>query len=140
MQTATEHRKSSVRSAPTSRTTSARGLSCRRSGIRTTYLPSFHNFVTSLTDEGIFDLLYVLLFREYHLKEPFLSFYHSHADGKQRKLLEENYGKHDKLKVEKVKKLFVDLKLEEIFKEYEEESYKAIQVRNVLHKSQVFVV
>ena len=54
---------------------------------------------------------------------------HSHADGKQRKVLEENYGKHDKVKVEKVKKLFVDLKLEEIFKTYEEESYKAIQVR-----------
>lgn len=33
------------------------------------------------------------------------------------------------MKVDKVKKLFVELKLEGIFKEYEEESYTAIQVR-----------
>jgi hypothetical protein len=39
-----------------------------------------------------------------------------------------------------VKKLFVELKLEGIFKEYEEESYTAIQVRKVLLKSRVIVL
>lgn len=39
-----------------------------------------------------------------------------------------------------MKKLFVELKLEGIFKEYEEESYTAIQVREVLQRSRVFVL
>ena len=52
----------------------------------------------------------------------------SHADGKQRKILEENYGQHNAKKVEKVKKLYSELHLEDSFKKYEEESYAAIQV------------
>lgn len=52
----------------------------------------------------------------------------SRADSKQRKLLEENYGKHDEEKVSKVKELFAGLQLEAAFKTYEEESYAEIQV------------
>lgn len=51
----------------------------------------------------------------------------SHANVEQRKSLEENYGHHDVKKVQKVKKVFHDLKLEEAFKTYEEQSYVAIQ-------------
>ena len=39
-----------------------------------------------------------------------------------------------------MKKLFVELKLEGLFKEYEEESYTAIQVREMLQKSCVSVL
>lgn len=54
--------------------------------------------------------------------------YCSRADPKQRKLLEENYGKHDEEKVSRVKELFVILQLEAAFRNYEEESYAEIQV------------
>lgn len=41
--------------------------------------------------------------------------------GEQRKVLEENYGKHDPVGVQKVKDLYRELKLEELFYVYEEE-------------------
>jgi farnesyl diphosphate synthase len=49
------------------------------------------------------------------------------VDAKQRKVLEENYGQHNMKKVEKVKKLYAELDLENVFKKYEEESYQEIQ-------------
>lgn len=49
------------------------------------------------------------------------------ADAKQRKVLEENYGRHDAAKVNKVKALFRELDLEGLFHKYEEESYARIQ-------------
>jgi len=44
----------------------------------------------------------------------------------QRKLLEENYAQHDPEKVKIVKKLFAELELERLYKEYEENSYNEI--------------
>ena len=49
------------------------------------------------------------------------------CNSKQRKVLEDNYGSHDPRKVELVKKLYRELKLEKIFHEYEEDSYKLIK-------------
>ena len=69
------------------------------------------------------------------------------ANAKQRIILENNYGKHDAKKVKQIciqpwvmwcnewlwmqvnviKALYADMKLEDAFKEYEEESYKQIQ-------------
>lgn len=46
---------------------------------------------------------------------------------KQRKVLEANYGKHDTEKVATIKTLYEDLKIEAVFKEYEESSYRDIQ-------------
>ena len=45
----------------------------------------------------------------------------------QKKILIENYGKHDMKKVEKVKKLYVDLNIEHIFQVYEAKSYAEIK-------------
>jgi farnesyl diphosphate synthase len=45
----------------------------------------------------------------------------------QRKILEENYGKDDKEKVKLVKQVYQELKLQEAFHEYQEESYEEIQ-------------
>ena len=45
----------------------------------------------------------------------------------QRKVLEENYGQWDDKKVAKIKSLYKDLKLKELFEKYEEESYQNIQ-------------
>ena len=50
----------------------------------------------------------------------------SRVNVKQRKILETNYGQHDPAKVEAVKKLYNDLEMEKIFKEYEEQSKKEI--------------
>jgi farnesyl diphosphate synthase len=49
------------------------------------------------------------------------------SNAKQRKVLEQNYGRHDDKCITTVKKLYVDLKLEELYKEYEEESYQQLQ-------------
>jgi len=49
------------------------------------------------------------------------------CNAKQRKILEENYGHDSPKSVEAVKKLYRDLKLEELFKNYEEESFDSIQ-------------
>ncbi|CAE7544245.1 fps [Symbiodinium microadriaticum] len=49
------------------------------------------------------------------------------ADKKQRELLERNYGQHDDKKVEKVKTLYRDLNLEQLFQKYEEESHAQIK-------------
>jgi hypothetical protein len=45
----------------------------------------------------------------------------------QRKVLEENYRQWDDKKVAKIKSLYKDLKLKELFEKYEEESYQNIQ-------------
>jgi farnesyl diphosphate synthase len=49
------------------------------------------------------------------------------ATPEQKKLLKENYGQWDDAKVAKVKSLYNDLKLADVFHVYEEESYKRIQ-------------
>uniref|UniRef100_A0A7S2JT51 Farnesyl diphosphate synthase n=1 Tax=Leptocylindrus danicus TaxID=163516 RepID=A0A7S2JT51_9STRA len=49
------------------------------------------------------------------------------VDAEQKKLLEENYGQWDDDKVKKVKDLYGELGLEQVFKEYEEASYERIQ-------------
>lgn len=49
------------------------------------------------------------------------------VDGKQRKLLQDNYGQHDEKKVQKVKALYSELNLIATFEAYEEESYGKIQ-------------
>lgn len=49
------------------------------------------------------------------------------ANKEQKKLLLENYGKHESKKVEKVKDLYRDMGLFELFEQYEEESYQSIQ-------------
>jgi farnesyl diphosphate synthase len=49
------------------------------------------------------------------------------GNAKQRKLLHDNYGQHDTRKVNKVKKLYAEMGLEELFATYEEESYAEIQ-------------
>lgn len=49
------------------------------------------------------------------------------ANPKQRKILEKNYGRHDNKCIEAVKKLYIELELEDLYKAYEEESYKHIQ-------------
>jgi farnesyl diphosphate synthase len=49
------------------------------------------------------------------------------ATAKQRRVLEDNYGQHDPSKINKVKKLYAEMDLEGLFKQYEEESYARIQ-------------
>merc|ERR1719276_603427 len=49
------------------------------------------------------------------------------ATDKQYKILQENYGKHDTRKINKIKKLYTAMDLEGIFHEYEEKSYAEIQ-------------
>jgi farnesyl diphosphate synthase len=49
------------------------------------------------------------------------------ATAKQRRVLEDNYGRHDAASVARVKKLYVEMGLEELFLKYEEESYARIQ-------------
>jgi len=49
------------------------------------------------------------------------------VNASQRKLLEDNYGQWDDKKVAKIKSLYKDLKLKELFDKYEEESYQTIQ-------------
>jgi len=46
---------------------------------------------------------------------------------RQRKVLEDNYGSHEPRKVELVKKLYRELRLEKIFQDYEENSYQTIK-------------
>ena len=48
------------------------------------------------------------------------------VNAEQRKMLEENYGQWDDEKVAKVKALYEELGLEQVFKDYEESSYKEI--------------
>jgi farnesyl diphosphate synthase len=49
------------------------------------------------------------------------------ANPKQRKVLEQNYGQHDALKVDVVKRLFEEMDLKKVFAVYEEKSYTDIQ-------------
>lgn len=49
------------------------------------------------------------------------------ANAKQRKLLEDNYGQSDMKKVNKVKKLYEELDLEQVYFDYEEQSYRQIR-------------
>ncbi|KAK3704611.1 Farnesyl pyrophosphate synthetase [Vermiconidia calcicola] len=49
------------------------------------------------------------------------------CNGSQRKVLEENYGRKDKDKEAKVKKLFDELELEKVYKEYEEARVKELR-------------
>ena len=49
------------------------------------------------------------------------------ATPSQRKILEKNYGQWDDKKVAKVKALYKELGLKEIFDKYEEQSYNEIQ-------------
>lgn len=49
------------------------------------------------------------------------------ANPAQRKVLETHYGRHEEASVAAVKALYKDMKLEPLFKQYEEESYAAIQ-------------
>ena len=49
------------------------------------------------------------------------------VDVRQRKTLEANYGQWDEKKVKKVKQLYEELGIEQMFKDYEEESYLQIQ-------------
>jgi farnesyl diphosphate synthase len=51
----------------------------------------------------------------------------SRVNAGQRKVLEENYGQWDDRKVAKIKALYKDLKLKELFEQYEEDSYQNIQ-------------
>jgi farnesyl diphosphate synthase len=49
------------------------------------------------------------------------------ATTNQRQILIDNYGRHDDICVQKVKDLYIEMKIEAIFQEYEEESYRCIQ-------------
>jgi farnesyl diphosphate synthase len=49
------------------------------------------------------------------------------ANAKQRRVLEDNYGRHDPASVARVKKLYQEMGIEELFLKYEEESYGRIQ-------------
>ncbi|ORX75850.1 farnesyl pyrophosphate synthase [Anaeromyces robustus] len=44
----------------------------------------------------------------------------------QKQILAENYGQDDPVKIQRVKDLYKELKIEELYKQYEEESYKNI--------------
>lgn len=48
------------------------------------------------------------------------------ASSAQRQVMDANYGQKDPEKVKIVKALFMDLKLEELYQKYEEESYAKI--------------
>lgn len=45
----------------------------------------------------------------------------------QRKVIEENYGKKDKTCEQRIKELYVDLGIEDVYKKYEEESYAKLK-------------
>uniref|UniRef100_A0A7S2UU78 Farnesyl diphosphate synthase n=1 Tax=Fibrocapsa japonica TaxID=94617 RepID=A0A7S2UU78_9STRA len=47
----------------------------------------------------------------------------SRADDKQKSILQNNYGQWNDSKVKKIKDLYVDMKLPELYKEYEEKTY-----------------
>ena len=49
------------------------------------------------------------------------------ANANQRKILEKNYGIDEPAKIAAVKNLYAELKLEEVFKTYEEQSYAEIK-------------
>jgi farnesyl diphosphate synthase len=49
------------------------------------------------------------------------------CNASQRKIIEDNYGVWDDKKVQKIKQLYRDLKIEQLFVSYEEESYRLIQ-------------
>jgi len=49
------------------------------------------------------------------------------ANPQQRRILEENYGVDNASKVAAVKKLYAEMHLEELFKQYEEDSYAHLQ-------------
>jgi len=44
----------------------------------------------------------------------------------QRQILNDNYGQNDPAKIQKIKDLYKELKIEELYKQYEEDSYKRI--------------
>ncbi|CAH2327566.1 farnesyl pyrophosphate synthase [Pelobates cultripes] len=46
----------------------------------------------------------------------------------QRKILEENYGQHDMTKVQNVKQLYEELDMPSVYKQYEEDSYRRLQL------------
>lgn len=50
----------------------------------------------------------------------------SRCNDEQRKLLEENYAQKDSAKVAKVKELYNELKLQDLYHQYEEDSYKQL--------------
>ncbi|KAM5129298.1 farnesyl pyrophosphate synthase-like isoform 2-T2 [Mantella aurantiaca] len=45
----------------------------------------------------------------------------------QRKILEENYGQEQAERVQRVKELYVELNMKEVYRQYEEESYRRLQ-------------
>lgn len=49
------------------------------------------------------------------------------ANAQQTQIIQDNYGIWDPAKVDKVKKLYQELKLKDVFEQYEEESYQGIQ-------------
>lgn len=48
------------------------------------------------------------------------------ASADQKKIIRENYGKEDEAAVERVKELYRDLKLEQVFQDYEQESFQQL--------------
>ena len=50
----------------------------------------------------------------------------SRCSPQQRRILDENYGKNNESNVEAVKKVYHELNMEQIYREYEENSYKRI--------------
>jgi len=54
----------------------------------------------------------------------------SKANASQRAILENNYGQNDAQKVAAVKQLYAELQLEDVFKQYEEQSY--LEIKNLL--------
>ena len=55
----------------------------------------------------------------------------SKATASQRAVLENNYGQNDAQKVAAVKQLYAELQLEEVFQQYEEQSY--LEIKNLLN-------
>lgn len=49
------------------------------------------------------------------------------ATPEQRKVIEENYGKWDDVKVAKIKAIYNEMGLKSVFEKYEEDSYAEIQ-------------
>lgn len=54
------------------------------------------------------------------------------ADPQQRKCLEDNYGKKDEIAEQKVKKVYDDMKLESVYREYED--VKVAEIREVISR------
>lgn len=48
------------------------------------------------------------------------------ANAKQKKVIKDNYGLHDPAKVQKIKDLYREMKLEEMFRAYEEDAHKEL--------------